>query len=115
MEQLNEEYELYCEFFHCVSAEVGTFPFVKVKELPELFHHIGLTESVEQFAEIAKSDSFIDEIKKCRKEHLNQEFPLNRTYFFEQLILVIKVLLVDSKKYDNLTDALNFVMMNTIE
>jgi len=47
MEQLNEEYELYCEFFHCVSAEFQSFPFVKVKELPELFHHIGLTESVE--------------------------------------------------------------------
>ena len=43
------------------------------------------------------------------------EFPLNRTYFFEQLIMAIKHLLVNTQKYANISKAYEFVLTNIFE
>lgn len=77
------EYGVYCEFIQMLGAAGSHFPKIKVKELPKLFHYIGLLESEEQYEKVHEAVN--NDIKKIRTESANPEFELNRTYFIEIL------------------------------
>ena len=47
LDVISGSYEVYCEFFQTVAAQLDSFPSVRIKELPGFFRLMGLIENEE--------------------------------------------------------------------